>query len=240
MKTKIYFVLIIALIANACSKTDDAEPSKTTVEKASIYVVPELGRMHNDMLNIYYSNKIGKSNQTLADKVAIIDAYFVQNNILPLFSTCLDSIPQLHDYVMLVNSTNPSLQDYANLFSQYRIEGWSTEIDLQYQMDVISVLAEESDIDTKIDGITDIKQMIMVDALLDEAIKTKFLSSMDICISSLEYWDNEQKGLPWYMKDMMGAVFALDSGAAAWGGLMGGPAGAGAVMLGCAAVGSMV
>lgn len=108
-------------------------------------------------------------------------------------------------------------------------------------MEVISVLAEESGIDTKIDGITDIKQMIMVDTLLSEAIKTKYLSSMDICISSLEYWDNEQKGLPWYVKDMMGAVFALDSGAAAWGFLMGGgPAGAAAVMLGCAAIGSMV
>lgn len=237
----LFLFLFIALIANACSKTNHFEPSKDSAEKAPTYVVSDLGRMHNEMLDIYYSNNIDKSNQTLADKVAIIDAYFIENNISPLFSTCLDSIPQLQDYVMLVDSTNLSLQDYANLFSQYRIEGWSTEKDLQYQMEVISVLAEESGIDTKIDGITDIKQMIMVDTLLSEAIKTKYLSSMDICISSLEYWDNEQKGLPWYVKDMMGAVFALDSGAAAWGFLMGGgPAGAAAVMLGCAAIGSMV
>jgi hypothetical protein len=80
----------------------------------------------------------------------------------------------------------------------------------------------------------------MADDLLGEAIKIRMIDAMDISLSSLNYWNNQSRGLPWYAQDVMGAIFAWNTGPAALCFAIAGPAGAGAAILGCAAISSMV
>ena len=241
MKNINKFCLILGLLFTilSCSKTNEQLQEDRPITSLSLR---NLGEMHNDMLEIYYSHDVNsKSANSLKQKIEIVDSYFLQQNISPSFSDLLDSIPEMYDFLALVDSSNLTLAQYAALFEEFRVEGWSTEKELEYQLEVIERIAQGADIDMVIDGIVDVKQMVMVDQLIDEAIKSRMIDALDISLYSLDYWNTQEKRLPWYARDMMGAVFAWNSGMAAVGAAVGGGApGAAAVMVGCAAISSMV
>lgn len=241
MKNKSKFCLILGfgILMMSCSKLN--EPLQNDVPSSTV-LVSNIGQMHNDMLEIYYAQDDDSRNTNgLQQKIDIVDAYFIQQNISPSFSVFIDSIPELYNFLALVDSSNLTLAQYAAMFEEYRIEGWSTELELEYQLEVIERIAQNADIDLVIDGIEEVKQMVMIDQLLDEAIKSRMIDALDISLYSLDYWNTQEKRLPWYARDMMGAIFAWNSGMAAVGAAVGGGApGAAAVMVGCAAISSMV
>ena len=234
---------LMVMTAVSCSKQDDGLNGVTDPQMGKSEVFQNPGKAHNDMLDIFYG-KVGerKEGNTLEDKIAIVDGYFAENNVPFTFSMFVDTIPELYDFLALVHSSDLSLADYADLFAQYRVEGWSTEKELEYQLIVIDSIAADADIDVTIRGIENIKQMVMVDELLTAVQKSNMIDALDISIASMEYWNTEAKGLPWYTRDVMGALYAWNSGMAGWATLVtgGNPAAGGAVVVGVAAVSSML
>ena len=107
-------------------------------------------------------------------------------------------------------------------------------------MDLLNIISSNTDIDQKINLYNEKKEIINSDSEIDELLKSKSIAIIDISIASMEYWDAQNKGLPWYAKDAAGGTAAITSGATEWGAIFGGPLGALGVTLGVAAVSSMI
>ncbi len=89
MKTKIKITTLITLLSillvAGCSKNNNIKinQSKTPI------TLKNIGTLHNQILNLYYSKHAfgTKESVSLKDKIAIVDEYYKEHDITPLFST---------------------------------------------------------------------------------------------------------------------------------------------------------
>jgi len=200
----------------------------------------DYGQAHNDIIDSYY-NRNNRTTLTLAEKIALVDDYFVQEGITPLFSEMVAQNRDLELFLIDMNDNDHTLAYYADMFDSLNVAGYSTERELAYQLDVIDALVENSDVVDQRAVIDDLRDLAMVEDFLVEASRERVLGGLDITMDSMDYWTSQGRGLPWYTKDAMGALYAWNSGMAAWASAVTANPGAGAaVVVGVAAVSSML
>ncbi len=86
MKKLIYVMLIAfisALFLAGCSKSNE-----TVIKQTTPITLKNIGSLHNQILNMYYSKYAfgTKEGVSLKDKIAVVDKYYKEHGITPLFS----------------------------------------------------------------------------------------------------------------------------------------------------------
>lgn len=241
--------VLLVMGSVSCSKSDvepdtDLETNNSSVSHHSHNEATErsfidYGKWHNEMLAIYHSQPNPSSN--INAKIEIVDNYFGSHNQFPQFSTLIDSSGEILSFLIWQTDTSRVIEDYVALFQDNFADGRTNRSEFHYQMEVLDVLDSALTIQQKIKAFNLLVQTIQNDRTVDEETRFELLAGLNICIASCEYWDDRGRGLPWYVKDCTGALWAWNSVAAGIGAALGGGAvGAGAVIVGVAAVYSMI
>ena len=232
--------IIMLLLIGFYSCTKEDESVDNVVTQSAAVAGLDYGQAHNDIIDSYY-NRNDRTTLTLAEKIALVDDYFVQEGITPLFSEMVTQNRDLELFLIDMNDNDHTLTYYANMFDSLHVSGYSTERELAYQLDVIDALVENSEVVNQRAVIDNLRDLAMVEDFLVEASRQRVLGGLDITMDSMDYWTSQGRGVPWYTKDAMGALYAWNSGIAAWAcAVTANPAAGAAVVIGVAAVSSML
>jgi len=113
-----FTALLSILLVAGCSKNNDI---KTNQNNHPI-TLKNIGTMHNQILDLYYSKHVfrAKESVSLKDKIAIVDEYYKEHNITPLFSTIVKQDTNLVYHLKQITSnsyqftTNYKINDLYN------------------------------------------------------------------------------------------------------------------------------
>lgn len=111
MKISIKYTILAAfmslLFILGCSKikTNTTQIPKPINEK-------NIGLLHNQILNLYYSKHVfgAKESVSLKDKIAVVDQYYKEHGITPLFSTIVKQDTNIINNLKQIGSTGYSFE----------------------------------------------------------------------------------------------------------------------------------
>jgi hypothetical protein len=187
---------------------------------------------------------------TLDEKISLADAQLAM--IMPNINE--------GDFITIINGY-PGLKEYMTRINDERIDAKSSylfidelfsnnEITLNEKLYFYKIAdAYENylfDFENLKHEIENVKTSVINDQNLTEDEIYNLKSVLNIVISSVEFWGQNQgylknsKGLPWYEADFFGAMAGVQSGLVGWATSVGGPWGGAAALVGTVAVGSML
>jgi hypothetical protein len=132
MKRLIYVLSAAALLTVgiiACTKEQSLKQTITleeveTKNNASMRTITHLnaGEHHNNLISIYYSKypervkEVIEGTVSLDEKIMIVDEYYKQHNIKPLFSEIVANNQKILEFLNMMQSNETSLEFYNNYF----------------------------------------------------------------------------------------------------------------------------
>ena len=231
-----------------CSKinTNTNQIHKPITEK-------NIGLLHNQILNLYYSKHAFGTKETvsLKDKIAVVDQYYKGHGITPLFSTIVKRDTNIINNLKQIISAGYSFETNYNIINDlYKRHVYSKD---EYyfmkrfydsiQPNLSNTEAVLKIIDTFESDLQNSNEYLPVE-------KKQLESVMSVAKSSVQYWaygnghfktrlatDNAPV---WVYRDLAGAGGAVYSGTAVTAATFLGPAGYFGTILGTAAIASMI
>jgi hypothetical protein len=251
MKRVIYALSAAALLTVgiiACTKEHAIQnislEEVKTKNSASMGSITHLnaGEHHNNLISIYYSKypervkEFIEGTVSLDEKIMIVDEYYKQHNIKPLFSEIVANNQKILEFLNMMQSNETSLDFYNNYFE---LNTQNTKA-LEMQKKSIDILKGEN----IIEGFTSFEKEIM-QSEFGKQLKHSIIASIKVTIASNDWWEEESNdeiaaGWPgWIVKDAMGAWFALESGMTGVATTVAGPVAGAAVTVAVSAISSM-
>ncbi len=206
-----------------CSKSND-----TKIKQNNPTQIPlnRIGAMHNQILNLYYSKyQFGtKESVSLKDKIAIVDEYYKEHGITPLFSTIVKEDTNLIYYAKQIASNSYNFKtNYKIINNLYKNHTYSkAEYSFMKRFyDSIQPNLTKPDVVLKI--IANFENELQNSGNFLQVEKEQLESVMSIAKSSVQYWsygngsfkatlETEYELPTWAERDIAGAGMAVEGG----------------------------
>ena len=215
-----------------------------------------IGTMHNQILDLYYSKHVfrAKESVSLKDKIAIVDEYYKEHGITPLFSTIVKQDTNLVYHLKQITSNSYQFTTNYKIINDLYNRHIYSKAEYAFMKrfyDTIQPNLSNPVAVLKIIGNFEKELQNSNNYLKVE--KEQLESVMSIAKSSVQYWAYgngsfkaslaTEGGLPhWVYRDIAGAGIAVTGGYATYAYLMTGfnPVGFFGAILGVAAIASMI
>jgi len=254
MKTKIKIPVLIALISvlflAGCSKSNVIK----TNQNNTLITLKNIGTMHNQILDLFYSKHVfrAKESVSLKDKIAIVDQYYKEHGITPLFSTIVKQDTNIiHNLKQITTNTYNFNTNYKIINELYKNHTYSKAEYLFLKRFYDSIQPNLSNPVVVLKIIGNFEKELQNSSNYLKVEKEQLESVMSIAKSSVQYWSYgngsfkatlaTEGGLPsWVYRDVAGAGMAVEGGLAVTAAVFAGPWGYFGAILGTAAVASMI
>ncbi|MDD2965591.1 MAG: hypothetical protein PHQ65_13305 [Bacteroidales bacterium] len=240
---KIYFFVLFALIGYSCSKVADSEKIdaddafKDGFDSLS-YFVDSSGVIHNRIIDEFKDSVDFFGSYNLEGRVHFVENYFIRNygrlnGFYDAINYNQSIISEFERIDSLITTTYDGIEYVREMYSDNKIDS----INYQYFEEIFLALANATSVQNLKDRIDSLRTDVYNDSRLLMEEKTSLSLIFNIAVSSYEYWN--QVKLPWYARDVAGAMAGVQSGVVGYIGLWCPWCGA-AALIGCGAVASML
>lgn len=244
---KIFITLVILIGATialqSCKKKEELINNQE-------FNYSKAGKMHNKILDYYYTSNINKKVESFEERIDQIDNYLSQtiDQVKPgTFRKIIDENSTLKERMYSITENN-NLN--MKLLVQEMLKNDEISINLFMYLNEITAIYEQNmfDFDNIIDNLNLLHSRMKNDDSLNQNEKNKLEAVIQISISSAEYWNSPKNrkfltqktlSLPWYEKDVAGALAGISSGLVLYANSIG-PWGGAAALIGSAALGSAI
>lgn len=235
------FIVILSLFFLAsCSE-------ENKIEKKFINPFEDSGKMHNEILDIFYSKNQVNSKASITEKIKIIDEYFITEKGYKFsFSEIINSKSNLSSYFETLNSCSFNYEDGYSLLNKLKENSEITINEFNFANNLLMTMEKNSsNSNSIIFKINELEESILNNTNYGSEEQEKFLNVLAITRHSIEYWNNNSsktnsKGMPWYVKDSVGAMTGMSTGLVGYATLLAGPIGGSLALIGSAAFSSMI
>ncbi len=237
-------ILISAIIVlQSCKKENEIlNEQKFNYSKA--------GDIHNKILDYYYTSNTNKKVENFEERLDQIDKYLSQtiSQVKPgTFRKIIDENKKLKDRMYSITENN-NLN--MKVFIQEMLKNDEISLNLYVYLNDMANIYEQNKFDfvNIIEGLNILYSKMKNDDSLNQDEKDKLEGVITISISSAEYWSSPSNkkfltqktlSLPWYEKDVAGALAGISSGLVLYANSIG-PWGGAAALIGSAALGSAI
>lgn len=238
-------IAAISVIWVSCGKEE-----VITINPDRLLSDKEIGIAHNTLVRNYLNTSNNRSGEdiSLAEKIEIVDDYFVENGWSPLFSDYLDNSADLYSFLEQINGDTPLESEHRAVFENLHNQGKSSDKELEAQNRLIDITyAEVSTFEEKINSFDNYKTELNADTEFTLEEKEKLNTVIELSKASVAFWDGINiedlditDKVSWYAQDIAGAAYAATSGLSNVGLTLGGPWGWLGVTLGAGAISSMI
>lgn len=210
----------------------------------SISVTP--GDAHNAMIDRYYENYENVNNPESFDFiVSIIDDELTEMGASVTFGEILDEYFQIRTDLEELISYGQDIEEIYAFFDRLRDEEISTSDQHFYSIKLLKIHEDyEGNVELFNSKLDEYESEISENVELSSSFKENFLDAASVSRASHYYWyeENMSRGHGGFIAgaDAAGAVAVIQTGAVATGSLVGGPWGGFAVLVGGAALSSIM
>ncbi|MDI3527522.1 MAG: hypothetical protein PWR03_1705 [Tenuifilum sp.] len=236
---KIIVILSLFFLAS-CSE-------ENKIEKKFVNPFEDSGKMHNEILDIFYSKNQVNSKASITEKIKIIDEYFINEKGYKFsFSEIINSKSNLSSYFETLNSCSFNYEDGYNLLNELKENSEISINEFNFANNLLMLMEKNSSNSNSIIlNINELEENILNNTNYSSEEQEKFLNVLAITKYSIEYWNNNSsktnsKGMPWYVKDSVGAMTGMSTGLVGYATLLAGPIGGSLALIGSAAFSSMI
>lgn len=183
------------------------------------------------------------------DKVNEIDKYLsevVDDVDLGDFSQMLMDNKKQFAYLKQISSNSNDIETGKEIISELKLTGEISPNLYSYFNQVLNAYEVHAfDFSKLINEVEKIGQKLNNDDDLTEEERGSLSNVITITLASIEYWENQDSlkittGLPWYVKDAVGAMTGVQTGLVGYSSLVFGPVGGAVALVGSAALSSAV
>ncbi|VAW26865.1 hypothetical protein MNBD_BACTEROID07-798 [hydrothermal vent metagenome] len=190
--------------------------------------VKNIGTLHNQILDLYYSRHVfgTKESVSLKEKIAIVDQYYKEHGITPLFSTIVKRDTNIVNNLKLIISNSYTFEtNYKVINDLYKKQVYSKDEYVFMKRFYDSIQPNLSNPETVLKIIDNFEGKLQNSNEYLPVEKKQLESVMSIAKSSVRYWAygngsfkatlaTEFEWPSWVERDVGGAGMAVEGGAA--------------------------
>lgn len=204
------------------------------------------GVMHNEILELYYSKNNMMKSVSVDEKMKIVDEYLIKKGYSFTFSKLVTPNSSYKKTANLLNNYEMGFSDTYDLLETIYTAQEISFNEYSFSKDLLQVMQDNvGNSDKVLYYIRELEQSIVSNKNYSSEEVNKFYLVLSITKHSIEYWKSVEigansKGMPWYVKDSVGAMTGMSTGLVGYATLLGGPIGGSLALLGSAALSSMI
>ncbi len=240
-----FFAIVLTLIS--CSTdSNDLQTSENTDQSNSMARPNNMtaGEVHNNMLDRFYDSNYNSFN--FEDVVNVIDEELIVIKSPVTFSSVLEENNQIQQDLKKLVKYEGDIDQINAFFTQLRDDGISTPEQYYYSKKLMNIHKDyEGNIKSFNSALDNYENEIIADNNLSTSFKENFLDASSISRFSHQFWYENNLNSTSRVShiagaDTAGALTMIQTGAVTYGSMFGGPWGGFAVLVGGAALSSIM
>lgn len=260
---KMLSIMVLFIGVISCTTENDVDTNQDSSDQKGFKSTGiNYGKMHNDILEIYYADYDYNSSDILLMENSV-EEYLLENESPVTFNEVKSSNAELYHYSQKLYTTEGNVNEIKNLFKEINEEGLSSQKSYDYSLELLEIFElYEGDVSAFTDKLDLYRTKVNTDSSIDENLKNNLLNAVAIAEYSHMYWyeivgidanlDSNSTSTAYYGKkvdtrriaviaggDVAGALTGIQSGLVGYASLVFGPWGGAIAMAGTAAVGSL-